>query len=524
MSGHDQDELRRQVTRLKNCDAAKFKTLCHMHLSFLLDLDGASFEDFLNEDQPDSKKKSHNFKHFGRKKSKGDRNEMMVPQLRAQSVNNIEILIRYLSQPENLRLEGLFRKSGQLSRQRTLRDRIEMGESLESELETGMYTGHDCANLLKALLGELPEPLLTEKHFSIYLKLPDMIQPSMSPTDFDLMAERQVATAQLLLQLLPRDNVQLLKAVVSLLHKVACMEGNLMTSETLGTMFAPHILVPRRMSASELQQITTLTTRAVAFLIDHAPELFKVPQPLMRDISAYWKEMEEALDSRNYHKDEIAMQSCQHRSKKDADELRTTVTFVDRKALQRPNVQTDTQVELAQLYAHISTMPESAKKRKLLKQFNRANGVGTPLPSAAKHKRSKSLSESIKKMVGRSNHKRRGSGNSDHTSEPSVPAAKQQTYTPLSPPTIVQHTPIIKSMTAKSSAMTASSNSTCSSPAPFASPVVRLFKETMDQPIAHPNLVLRRLKSQKAALQSLRSYSGPEGGRSRLSQHPQAQD
>lgn len=73
-----------------------------------------------------------------------------------------------------------------------------------------------------------------------------MIQPSMSPTDFDLMAERQVATAQLLLQLLPRDNVQLLKAVVSLLHKVACMEGNLMTSETLGTMFAPHILVPRR--------------------------------------------------------------------------------------------------------------------------------------------------------------------------------------------------------------------------------------------------------------------------------------
>lgn len=49
-----------------------------------------------------------------------------------------------------------------------------MGESLESELETGMYTGHDCANLLKALLGELPEPLLTEKHFSIYLKLPGM--------------------------------------------------------------------------------------------------------------------------------------------------------------------------------------------------------------------------------------------------------------------------------------------------------------------------------------------------------------
>ena len=55
----------------------------------------------------------------------------------------------------------------------------------------------------------------------------------------------------------------------------------------------------------------------------------------------------------------------------DQDALRTTVTFVDRQALQRAGTQTDTQVELAQLYAHINSMPESAKKRKLLKQVSR---------------------------------------------------------------------------------------------------------------------------------------------------------
>ena len=63
----------RQVTRLRNADSAKFRTLCHMHLSFLLDLDGASLEDILSEDcEAKGAKKSHNFPHFGRKKSKGE--------------------------------------------------------------------------------------------------------------------------------------------------------------------------------------------------------------------------------------------------------------------------------------------------------------------------------------------------------------------------------------------------------------------------------------------------------------------
>ena len=56
--------------------------------------------------------------------------------------------------------------------------------------------------------------------------------------------------------------------------------------------------------------------------------------------------------------------------------------------------QTDTQVALAQLYAHVNAMPESAKKKKLLKQFNKANGTGTPCVN--RHKRSKSFGESIK--------------------------------------------------------------------------------------------------------------------------------
>ena len=76
--------------------------------------------------------------------------------------------------------------------------------------------------------------------------------------------------------------------------------------------------------------------------------------------------------------------------------LNTTVSFVDRAASLEEAAKNDTQVELAKLYAHISAMPESAKKRKLMKQINKAN-MATSTPCASpKHKRSKSLSDSIK--------------------------------------------------------------------------------------------------------------------------------
>ena len=73
MSGvFDQSEaaLQRQVTRLRNCDPTKFRTMCHMHLTFMLDLDGSSFEDFIGEDMTDaSRSKKTNFPHFGKKKT-----------------------------------------------------------------------------------------------------------------------------------------------------------------------------------------------------------------------------------------------------------------------------------------------------------------------------------------------------------------------------------------------------------------------------------------------------------------------
>lgn len=75
----------------------------------------------------------------------------------------------------------------------------------------------------------------------------------------------------------------------------------------------------------------------------------------------------------------------------------TVFSFVDRNLTAKANSTQDTQAALAQLYAHIQTMPESAKKRRLVKQFNKENGQGTP--RHIKHCKPKSLGDSIKKHI-----------------------------------------------------------------------------------------------------------------------------
>lgn len=58
---------------------------------------------------------------------------------------------------------------------------------------------------------------------------------------------------------------------------------------------------------------------------------------------------------------------------------KTVFTFVDRERTAEASASANpTEAALAQLYAHIQSLPESSKKRKLIKQFNKENGQGTP--------------------------------------------------------------------------------------------------------------------------------------------------
>lgn len=68
--------------------------------------------------------------------------------------------------------EGLFRKCGHIARQRVLREKLNAGEDLREELDQGVYSAHDCTGVLKSFLGEMPEPLLTERHYLAHCQVP----------------------------------------------------------------------------------------------------------------------------------------------------------------------------------------------------------------------------------------------------------------------------------------------------------------------------------------------------------------
>ncbi|KAH3785290.1 hypothetical protein DPMN_163375 [Dreissena polymorpha] len=79
-------------------------------------------------------------------------------------------LISFLQQPDCLRTEGLFRKTGNVSRQRLLREWIAQGAD-DLHLGDGTFSPHDVATVLKQLLIELPEPLLTQKHYEAHMQI-----------------------------------------------------------------------------------------------------------------------------------------------------------------------------------------------------------------------------------------------------------------------------------------------------------------------------------------------------------------
>lgn len=65
--------------------------------------------------------------------------------------------------------EGIFRRSGKLTRQQELKGLLQRG--ILPKLKDSKYSVHDVASVLKAFLAELPEPLLTEVYYPAYCQI-----------------------------------------------------------------------------------------------------------------------------------------------------------------------------------------------------------------------------------------------------------------------------------------------------------------------------------------------------------------
>ena len=63
----------------------------------------------------------------------------------------------------------MFRKSGSHTRQQELKLSLNSGSTVD--LDSGTYSVHDCASVLKGFLSDLPEPLLLEGNYQLYCRI-----------------------------------------------------------------------------------------------------------------------------------------------------------------------------------------------------------------------------------------------------------------------------------------------------------------------------------------------------------------
>lgn len=264
--------------------------------------------------------------------------------------------------------EGIFRKTGSVSRQNELRSNI--SRLSHHYLNSDDYTVHDCSTVYKSFLSELPEPVLTDAHYSAHLQLAKICNElNSSSTPDERKADTLLSSLQLLLWLLPDENRILLKDIIGMLHEVIKHETlNKMSADNLATLFTPHLICPKKLPPEIFAHVSQYMYSMISYMIMKGPIIFCIPGRLATDIKADFFERKRKMT--------MSPEQILDESISDISTVNTVYTFVDREKTAAAVNTNTTDTELAQLYAHIQSLPESSKKRRLIKQFNKQNGQG----------------------------------------------------------------------------------------------------------------------------------------------------
>ncbi|KAM3606083.1 uncharacterized protein V6R79_010575 [Siganus canaliculatus] len=408
------------VERLRHEHPQIFTDLVLSNITRLIDLPGDEFAQLIGESEPRVPSASGFLRSFNFLKRK-EKGVVFGAPLTEEGIAQIYQLIEYLS--KNLHVEGLFRVPGHSLRQAALREMLNAGA--EIDLDTGDFHPNDAATLLKAYLGELPEPLLTHKHYHAHLKIGELTRFDDKGDKTNMPdKERQIESYQLLFMLLPPANRSLLKLLLDLLYHTARNQHiNKMSAINLATMFAPHIIWPKNVMASDLQGNIEKLNNGIAFLIRHSQKLFKAPAYIKEYTHVYFTGSK-SLQS----KDDSTLCSGTQDEPMSAASLASPSpslrTFRDEGSVAKSyETQSYTESALKELYQQVNNMPESAKKKKLIRQFEK-QPLQTPssdsrTPFSRKHWRSRSLGGIIKRKVLGSQASSEKENGRPHTPSPS---------------------------------------------------------------------------------------------------------
>ncbi|XP_015930911.1 rho GTPase-activating protein 19 isoform X1 [Parasteatoda tepidariorum] len=400
------------ILKLQKFDPEKLVELCRMHLTFTLDLDNDAFSHLLEKDNGKKKQRNY-FSRFMKDKSISE-----VMPLNQETISHIYQIIEFLGREINISREGLFRKTGSLSRQHQLKTLLRLGENIDFSSE--LFTVHDCACVLKSFLAELQEPLLSEAHYTAHCQITDMCQDELSSSQKKYILEKQLKSTQLLLLLLPPDNYCLLKYLLLLLNQIHnAQEKNKMTSQNLATLFAPHIICPKKMPAEELKKNFRRMVKCITFLIENATTVFSPPVELVQDVNLYLQEM--------------SYEGQLQFAEKETTAVKTVIAFCERPNSAEEESSDYTNKALSELQSYIENLPNSTRKRKLIKKLQRDNYMEMSREPQKKHFRSRSVGAAIKRHILKNSHKKKEDLDLRHSAyDMALPASKSTESIPKS--------------------------------------------------------------------------------------------
>ncbi|XP_075439594.1 rho GTPase-activating protein 1-like, partial [Ascaphus truei] len=191
-----------------------------------------------------------------------------LQQLRNKSAENAHVpqvvqeTVTYLKQ-NAMSTEGIFRRSANTQVVREVQQKYNMGVQVSFQQYDDV---HLPAVILKTLLRELPEPLLT---FNLY---------SYVVGFSGIEKEKQVESTCHVLRTLPEENYEVLRFLTSFLVQVSAHSAeNKMTNTNLAVVFGPNLLWAKDVALT-LKAINPINT-FTKFLLDQQRELFEDPEP-----------------------------------------------------------------------------------------------------------------------------------------------------------------------------------------------------------------------------------------------------
>ncbi|KAF5405454.1 Rho GTPase-activating protein 19 [Paragonimus heterotremus] len=244
---------------------------------------------------------------------------------------NILTLMDALDTKTRLSTEGIFRKTGNVIRQRTVRQRILSDKSLnvdalleyheprpwkppgrayatghsrkciQSQLSpqiplSPQINVHDLASGLKGVLYDLPEPLLTHRLLPLFVQVAGLTngriddrgnRTYLRPIEEKIAAAKQLKALRLLCLLLPQSHSVLLRRLLMLLtHTLEHSAVNRMTADSLGTLFVPLLLSPSKVHPRDLHTHYNSLAKLATVMISHGVEgLWQVPKSFSQDVT-----------------------------------------------------------------------------------------------------------------------------------------------------------------------------------------------------------------------------------------------